>query len=154
MANYESRRHDILWPLLVTITIAGCGEKTRLESRPPTTTDFPDERIALAASFAGRTAITLKQLLHDSVIIQPPAPDTARQGAPAISYMVSLARNTVVRESSLEPRIMVPEGPFVFEQGIWIMRTGDRHLRSSYTLRWRRTPERWKVVLWRWSLFR
>jgi hypothetical protein len=88
------------------------------------------------------------------VIVQPPPPDNARQGPDAISYLVALAENTSVRESWLNPTATVPEGPFLFEQGVWIMRIGDRRLRGSYVLRWRRTPERWTVVLWRWSLFR
>lgn len=112
------------------------------------------ERTALAASFVGRSSANLKQLLHDSVIVQPPPPDSARQGGDAIRYMLGLAENTAVKESTLEPIAIVQEGPFVFEQGIWAIRTGDRRLRAGYTLRWRRAPEQWKVVLWRWTLFK
>lgn len=52
------------------------------------------------------------------------------------------------------PHAATSEGPFVFEQGIWLLRSGNEQLQGPYTLRWRRTPEGWKVTLWRWSRFR
>jgi hypothetical protein len=146
----------MVWMLLVFTALTACADRKLKPLRsPPSTTDSPEsERTALAASFVGRNLGALERLLHDSVIVQPPPPDTARQGADAISYLMGLAENTLVKESWLNPTAIVPEGPFLFEQGVWTMRAGDRRLRGSYILRWRRTPERWKVVLWRWSLFR
>jgi hypothetical protein len=116
--------------------------------------DVPDEeRTALAASFVGQHLGALDRLLHDSVLIQPPPPDSAVQGPGAISYLKELADNTLARESWLSPMSIVPEGPFLLEQGQWLLRIGDRHLRGSYTLRWRRGALGWQVVLWRWSRF-
>ena len=112
------------------------------------------ERVALAASFVGRRSDVLGRLLHDSVIVQPPLPDSARQGTAAIRYVRDLAVNTQVAESRLTPSAITAEGPFVLEQGIWMLRVGDRPLTGHYTLRWRQTPAGWKVVLWRWSTFR
>ena len=86
--------------------------------------------------------------------MQPPKPDSARQGAAAIAYLLGLAAHTSVAESRLEPQTVTPEGTFVFEQGYWRLRTGDRTLRAPYTLRWRRSATGWQVVLWRWGAFR
>jgi hypothetical protein len=81
-------------------------------------------------------------------------PDSAQQGAAAIEYLLGLAAGTSVSESRLEPQLAVPEGPFVFEQGVWVLRNGNRVLHAPYALRWRATAEGWRVVLWRWGAFR
>ena len=112
------------------------------------------EREELAGSFLGHDLGALERLLHDSIIVQPPAPDRARQGAEAIQYVVDLAENSAVSESRFWPHVATSEGPFVFEQGIWLLRAGNEHHQGPYALRWRRTPEGWKVTLWRWSRFR
>lgn len=132
------------------------------ESDPPASgaaglPEFPEgERIALAASFVGggRDLGAFERLLHDSIIVQPPVPDSAVQGADAIRYLTDLAAHTETTESHLTPAALTPEGPFVFEQGTWVLRAGERLLQGEYTMRWRMTPHGWKVVLWRWSRFR
>jgi hypothetical protein len=113
-----------------------------------------EEHTALGASFASKDSATLRRLLHPDLIVQPPEPDSARQGAAAIEYLLRLAVHTSVAESRLEPRRVVPEGPFVFEQGFWRLRSGDRTLRAPYSLRWRGSAAGWQVVLWRWGAFR
>ena len=113
-----------------------------------------EEHAALGASFVSGDSATLRRLLYADLIVQPPAPDSARRGDAAIAYLLALAAQTRLLESRLEPRAVAPEGPFVFEQGTWLVGTGDRRLRSRYTLRWRATPEGWRVVLWRWDRFR
>jgi hypothetical protein len=50
--------------------------------------------------------------------------------------------------------MVTPEGPFVFERGVWRMRAGDRVVHSPYVLRWRATPAGLQIVLWRWGSFR
>jgi hypothetical protein len=112
-----------------------------------------EDHTALGASFVSGDSAGLRRLLHADLIVQPPEPDSARQGEDAIAYLLALATQTTVLESRLEPRAVAPEGPFAFEQGTWLLRSGDRVLRSQYTLRWRATPEGWRVVLWRWGRF-
>ncbi len=113
-----------------------------------------EEHAALGASFVSRDSASLRTLLHPEVVVQPPAPDSARQGEAAISYLLGLVSHTKVTESRLEPQALVPEGPFVLERGTWFLRDGDLVLRSRYVLRWRATGEGWRVVLWRWGRFR
>jgi Domain of unknown function (DUF4440) len=108
----------------------------------------------LAGSFVSGDSAALSALLHADLLVQPPSPDSALQGAAARSYLLALAANTKVGESRLHPHMVVPEGPFAFEQGLWELRVGDRRLRSPYVLRWRMTPGGWRVVLWRWERFR
>ena len=144
-----------LRPTVSLLLVIGCSNET--EVRPRSSQElsiFHHDRAALAASFLGGDSTALQRLLHESVIVQPPAPDSARQGQPAIAYLLELAENTAVQESSLEPSIVVPEGPFLFEQGTWFIRAGHRLLRSNYSLRWRDTPHGLRVVLWSWSRFR
>ncbi len=113
-----------------------------------------EEHAALGGSFVSGDSAVLRRLLHPDIIVQPPPPDSARGGNAAIAYLLELAAQTRVVESRLEPRAITPEGPFTFEQGTWLLRIGERGLRSPYTLRWRDTPEGWRVVLWRWGRFR
>jgi len=135
------------------LTALACADWRQPPARTPT--DAPmEEHTALGASFVSGDSAALRRLLHADLIVQPPEPDTARQGDAAIAYLLDLAAQTTVSESRLEPRAVAPEGPFAFEQGTWMLRSGDRRLRSPYTLRWRATPEGWRVVLWRWGRFR
>jgi hypothetical protein len=113
-----------------------------------------DEHVALAASFVSGDSASLRRLLHADFIVQPPAPDSARRGAAAIAYLLELAVHSEVTESRLEPRSVVPEGPFAFERGTWLLASGDRLLQSPYMLRWRADDDGWRVVLWRWGPFR
>ncbi|MDQ3136395.1 MAG: hypothetical protein M3Q93_02280 [Gemmatimonadota bacterium] len=142
--------------MLLTLTAcSGSGDDGLRASPAASAPDLPgEERIALAASFVGDDLGALERLLHDSVIVQPPSPDSALQGVRAIRYITDLAEHTEVTESRMGPSALSPEGPFLFEQGTWLLQAGDRPLAGSYTLRWRRTPSGWKVVLWRWSRFR
>ena len=134
-------------------TTLACVDQGR--QRPPASGDPPtEEHAALGASFVSGDSASLRRLLHPALVVQPPPPDSARGGDVAIAYLLDLAAQTRVSESRLEPRAVAPEGPFAFEQGTWLLRSGDRSLRSPYTLRWRATPEGWRVVLWRWGRFR
>lgn len=148
------RRYGLLhaaWLLLA----AGCRSET--EVRPGSSQELshlPDDRVALAASFLGGDRTALERLLHESVIVQPPLPDSAAQGPAAIAYVLRLAEHTALQESTLEPSMVVPEGPFLFEQGTWYIRAGERNLRGHYSIRWRESPNGLRVVLWRWSRFR
>ena len=132
-----------------------CSERIRPVPARHARPDEPvSEHAALAASFVSNDSASLRRLLHPDLVVQPPEPDSARQGAAAIEYLLSLAAHTSVKESRLFPQVDTPEGPFVFEQGFWRLRTGDRTLHAPYTLRWRGSSEGWKVVLLRWGQFR
>ena len=136
----------------VPLAAAACGDRA---DPPKGTAGLPtEEHAALGASFVSRDSAGLRELLHPDFIVQPPAPDSARQGDAAISYLLGLASHTEVTESRLEPQALVPEGPFALEQGSWLLSNGDLVLRSRYLLRWRKTEEGWRVVLWRWGRFR
>jgi hypothetical protein len=138
------QRSRLLWSWPIGLVLmAGCGEEMQAH----------EEHAVLAGSFVTGDSAALRALLHADFIVQPPAPDTARQGAAARSYLLQLAGNTKVTESRLHPRMVVPEGPFAFEEGTWELRVGDRRLRSPYMIRWRNTPSGWRVVLWRWGRF-
>jgi Domain of unknown function (DUF4440) len=113
-----------------------------------------EEHTVLESSFVSGDTAALRRLLHPDLIVQPPTPDSAQQGEAAIQYLLELAAETEVAGSRLEPRMIVPEGPFAFEQGVWLLRSGSRALRSPYTIRWRAVPHGWQVVLWRWGAFR
>ncbi len=132
----------------------GCKDQSQPLPRHGDPNGRLGEHTVLAASFVSNDSAGLRRLLDSQVIVQPPAPDSAQRGAAAIDYLLRLAAETSVSESRLEPWQVAPEGPFVFEQGAWLLREGDRTLRAPYTLRWRATPEGWRVVLWRWGPFR
>ena len=137
----------------IGLATLACGERSR--PLPQGFADVPmEEHTALGTSFVSGDSAALRRLLHSDLIVQPPVPDSAQQGDAAIEYLLELAAQTAVAESRLEPHAVVPEGPFVFEQGTWLLMSGDRVLRSPYTLRWRAAPEGWQVVLWRWGAFR
>jgi|SRR5919112_1789887 hypothetical protein len=149
-----------VWAVLV-LTLA-CSGRDRLvpESAAdrPRQSNTPERPLwvpqTLAASFVSRDTAMLRALLHPDLVVQPPAPDSARQGADAIDYLLELAAQTSVSESRLYSHMSVPEGPFVYEQGVWLMRSGTRALRAPYSLRWRAAGRGWQVVLWRWGAFR
>jgi hypothetical protein len=139
--------------VLIAASLPACRERA---SRPVHVTDWiaPGEHETLAGSFVNGDSAALRRLLHGNFVVQPPEPDSAKQGHAAIAYLLGLAAGTTVDGSRLEPRALVPEGSFALEHGVWHLRMGDRVLRSPYTLRWRNTADGWKVVLWRWGLFR
>jgi hypothetical protein len=137
----------------IGLATLACKEQTRIlpvasENRPM------EEHVALGASFVSNDSAALRRLLDSKLIVQPPLPDSARQGTAAIDYLLGLAAGTSVAESRLVPRQVVAEGPFIFEQGAWEMRHPNGMVRAPYTLRWRATPAGWRVVLWRWGAFR
>lgn len=137
---------------VVWLATPACGDRSRPAggmAGAPT-----EEHAALGASFVSRDSASLRRLLHPAFIVQPPPPDSTRQGEAAITYLLGLASHTEVTESRLEPQALVPEGPFALERGIWFLSDGDLVLRSRYVLRWRATGEGWRVVLWRWGRFR
>jgi hypothetical protein len=114
----------------------------------------PDEHARLGGAFVGGDSASLRQLLHPDVIVQPPPPDSASQGAVAIEYLLALAMGSEVSASRLRPTAVTREGPFLLEEGTWFMTTGDRMLRSRYLVRWRPSDGGWRIVLLRWSRFR
>ena len=85
---------------------------------------------------------------------EPPEGTTGSDHWVAAAYLTGLATHSSLSSSELSPRTFTPEGPFLLEQGTWIVRAGDRVLGSRYHLRWRRVEAGWKVVLLRWGRFR
>jgi hypothetical protein len=142
-------------PLLAALGML-LGACTERESPPHYgVSDQPmREHTTLGASFVSRDSAALRRLLHPDLIVQPPLPDSAQQGEAAIEYLLMLAAGTSVAESRLQTQMVVPEGPFAFEQGVWLLKEGNRTLRSPYSIRWRAVPYGWQVVLWRWGAFR
>lgn len=112
------------------------------------------ERVALGASFVGGRAAGLRALLDADLIVQPPAPDTALRGRAAAAYLERLARKSRLTGSELSPVSITREGGFLLERGGWHLESGSRTFASRYMIRWRESPAGWKVVLWRWTLFR
>jgi hypothetical protein len=84
---------------------------------------------------------------------QPPA-GYRPHGEAAADYLEGLARESQVARSELLPVSLSREGGFLLERGEWHLGYRNYTLASRYTLRWRETPAGWKVVLWRWTLFR
>jgi hypothetical protein len=138
----------------IGLAALGCKDQSQPLPRQGSPDQPMGEHTVLAASFVSNDSAALRRLLDSQLIVQPPSPDSAQRGAAAVDYLLGLAAETSVSESRLEPRQLAPEGPFLFEQGTWLLRDGDRTLRAPYTLRWRATPEGWRVVLWRWGPFR
>ena len=148
-----SPRGGIVRRLIATALLAqaaGCGRSEQPPARPA----LNEARVALGASFVGGHARGLRKLLHPDLIVQPPDPDIALRGEAAAEYLEGLARESQVAGSELLPVSVGREGGFFLERGEWHLRSGDHTLASRYTLRWRETPAGWKVVLWRWTLFR
>jgi hypothetical protein len=132
----------------------GTGCETRNRASVSAAHDLGPTRVALGASFVGGRTKGLRNLLHSDVIIQPPEPDSALRGPVAADYLEQLARASDLTRSELVPTAMSREGGFLLERGTWFLGVGERTFRSRYTLRWREAPAGWKVVLWRWTLFR
>jgi hypothetical protein len=131
--------------------VIGCGDGSRLPA-DSVASRLDRARVTLAASFVGGRAAGLRDRLHDDVIVQPPEPDTSRQGTGAADYLERLARETEVRHSELLPARITEEGGFLLEQGTWLLET-ERFYRSRYTIRWRDSDGGWQVVLLRWTRF-
>jgi hypothetical protein len=111
-------------------------------------------RWQLAGTFVRRDSAAVRRLLAPDVMVWPPSPDTARRGAPAIGYLQSLALSSRVTRSDLRPRAVRPDGPYVVEEGVWILTSGRTRVSARYDLRWRRVEGRWRVSFFRWELFR
>jgi hypothetical protein len=139
--------------LAICLQLVACGEREEvLPSHGGA--DRPMAHGTLAGSFVSGDSATLRRLLHPDLIVQPPSPDSAQQGAAAIEYLLKLAVASEVQESRLESQMLVPEGQFAFDRGVWLLKSGNRVLRSPYTIRWRAVPYGWQVILWRWGAFR
>jgi hypothetical protein len=123
-------------------------------SERPGEAELRRERVALGASFVGGRATGLRALLHEDLIVQPPAPDTALSGGAAAEYLERLASESRLTGSELLPVALSREGGFLLERGGWHLASGDGRFASRYQIRWRETAAGWKVVLWRWTLFR
>jgi hypothetical protein len=149
----RTNSRPITRPLAAAALLAGLIGCQGGQPEPAEARELEGARIALGASFLGGTAGGLRRLLHADLIVQPPEPDTALQGAPAADYLERLARETQVRHSELRPDRISREGDFLLERGTWALES-ERWYRTRYTLRWRETPAGWKVVLYRWTQFR
>jgi hypothetical protein len=148
-----SARGDGTGKLIVAALLALASGCSGRGEQPPAESDLQEARVALGAGFVGGHG-GLRKLLHRDLIVQPPEPDTALHGEAAAEYLEGLARESRVTRSELLPVSLSREGGFLLEHGGWHLRYGDHTLASRYTLRWRETPAGWKVVLWRWTLFR
>jgi hypothetical protein len=111
-------------------------------------------RWQLAGTFVRRDSATVRRLLAPDVTVWPPAPDTARRGGAAITYLQQLALASRVTRSDLRVDSAWVDGPYLLEQGVWTLTTGRTRVRARYDLRWRRIGEYWRVSFLRWELFR
>jgi hypothetical protein len=142
-----------LFLMALELIVLGCAER-EVQYHDGAADQPVQEHARLGSSFVSGDSAGLRRLLHSDLIVQPPSPDSAQQGEAAIEYVLRLAAESSLAESRLAPQLVVPEGPFAFEQGVWVVRSGSRVLRSPYTIRWRAAPYGWQVVLWRWGAFR
>ena len=110
-------------------------------------------RWQLAGAFVRRDSATVRRLLTPDVMIWPPSPDTARRGGPAISYLQGLALSSRVNRSDLRPSNVSLDGPYLVEQGVWVLTSGRTRVSAKYDLRWRQVDGRWRVSFLRWDLF-
>ena len=85
---------------------SGCGAGLERAAEP----ELRRERLALGASFVGGRASGLRELLHEDLIVQPPAPDSPLRGAEAGEYLEQLARESQVTRSELLPVSLSREG--------------------------------------------
>jgi hypothetical protein len=111
-------------------------------------------RWQLAGAFVRRDSATVRRLLTPDVMIWPPSPDTARRGGDAISYLQGLALSSRVSRSDLRPSKVSLDGPYLVEEGVWILTSGRSRVSARYDLRWRQVDGRWRVSFLRWDLFR
>jgi hypothetical protein len=133
------------------LALASCAER---EEDPGERPLLDPARVALGAGFVGGRAAGLRDLLHPDLIVQPPEPDSALRGRAAAEYLEGLARESAVTRSELMPGAVSREGGFLLERGTWLLEAGERRFASRYLLRWRESPDGWRVVLWRWTRFR
>jgi hypothetical protein len=110
-------------------------------------------RWQLAGAFVRRDSATVRRLLTPDVMIWPPSPDTARRGGAAVSYLQGLALSSRVSRSDLRPREVKMDGPYLVEQGVWVLTSGRTKVSARYDLRWRQIDGRWRVSFLRWDLF-
>jgi hypothetical protein len=110
-------------------------------------------RWQLAGAFVRRDSATVRRLLTPDVMIWPPSPDTARRGDAAVSYLQGLALSSRVTRSDLRPREVAMDGPYLVEQGVWVLTSGRTKVSARYDLRWRQVAGRWRVSFFRWDLF-
>ena len=110
-------------------------------------------RWQLAGAFVRRDSATVRRLLTPDVMIWPPSPDTARRGGAAVSYLQGLALSSRVSRSDLRPREVTMDGPYLVEQGVWILTSGRTKVSTRYDLRWRQIDGRWRVSFFSWDLF-
>ena len=110
-------------------------------------------RWQLAGTFVRRDSAAVRRLLAPDVMIWPPSPDTARRGDAAISYLQGLALASRVSRSDLRPREVAMDGPYLVEQGVWVLTSGRAMVSAKYDLRWRQVDGRWRVSFFRWDLF-
>jgi ketosteroid isomerase-like protein len=110
-------------------------------------------RWQLAGAFVRRDSATVRRLLTPDVMIWPPSPDTARRGGAAVSYLQGLALSSRVSRSDLRPREVAMDGPYLVEQGVWVLTSGRTKVSARYDLRWRQIDGRWRVSFFRWDLF-
>ena len=111
-------------------------------------------RWQLAGTFVRRDTAAVRRLLAADVTIWPPSPDTARRGDAAIGYLQGLALSSRVSRSDLRPRAVAMDGPYLVEDGVWILTTGRTKVSAKYDLRWRKVDGRWRVSFLRWELFK
>jgi hypothetical protein len=45
------------------------------------------------------------------------------------------------------------DGPYLVEQGVWVLTSGRTKVSARYDLRWRQLDGRWRVSFFRWELF-
>ena len=111
-------------------------------------------RWQFAGAFVRRDSATVRRLMAPDVMVWPPSPDTARRGSSAIGYLQGLALSSRVNRSDLRPSSMTLDGPYLAEQGVWILTSGRTRVSARYDLRWRQVDGRWRVSFFRWDLFR
>ena len=138
--------------VLLLAGLLACSRATPRNHRD--TSSLPrDEHASLSAGFVTGDTAAVQRLLDPQFVVQPPAPDSALAGGPAITYLLGLVNASDLSGSWLEPTTMHREGSFLLEQGVWRLRSGNREVRTRYVLRWRPSQRGWKVVLWRWGRF-
>lgn len=110
-------------------------------------------RWQLAGAFVRHDSATVRRLLAPDVMVWPPAPDTARRGSAAISYLQGLVLSSRVSRSDLRPREVKMDGPYLVEDGVWVLTAGRTRVSARYDLRWRQVDGRWRVSFMRWEVF-
>jgi ketosteroid isomerase-like protein len=140
--------------LLLMISPTGGARSPGAETAAPGPSQNPLPRWQFAAAFVKRDSAALRRYLAPDVLIWPPAPDTARRGAPAIAYFVGLALSSQVSRSELRPRSVNGNGTYVIENGMWSFTHQRVRVSARYDLRWRQAKGRWQVSFLKWDLFR